>query len=48
MYAIRSYYVLVASQLGADFGYMLMFGMLAAIPAMILAGPLFGNAISIV
>lgn len=38
--------ILVASQLGADFGYMLMFGMLAAIPAMILAGPLFGNAIS--
>jgi len=38
--------ILVASQLGADFGYMLLFGVLASIPAMILAGPLFGNAIS--
>ncbi|MGL5297112.1 MAG: SLC13 family permease, partial [Plesiomonas sp.] len=38
--------ILVASQLGADFGYMILFGLLASIPAMILAGPLFGSMIS--
>lgn len=38
--------ILVASQLHADFGYMILFGLIASIPAMILAGPLFGNAIS--
>ncbi|MBK3519583.1 gluconate transporter [Carboxylicivirga marina] len=38
--------VLVASLLGADFGYVIFFGVLAAIPAMILAGPLFGSFIA--
>ena len=38
--------ILVASQLGADFGYMILFGLIAAVPALILAGPLFGELIS--
>lgn len=38
--------VLVASQLGADFGYMILFGLITSIPALILAGPLFGSFIS--
>lgn len=38
--------VLVASQLNADFGYLIVFGILAAVPAMMLAGPVFGNWIS--
>ncbi|MDT9091549.1 GntT/GntP/DsdX family permease, partial [Escherichia coli] len=37
--------ILVASQLGADFGYMILFGLIAAVPALILAGPLFGELI---
>ncbi len=36
----------MASQLGADFGYMILFGLIAAVPALILAGPLFGELIS--
>lgn len=38
--------ILVASQLNADYGYTILFGLLASIPAMILAGPLFGSMIS--
>ncbi|WP_108652018.1 gluconate transporter [Dongshaea marina] len=38
--------ILVASQLGANFGDMLLFGLLASIPAMILGGPIFGSIIS--
>lgn len=38
--------ILVASQLGADFGYMIMIGLAASVPAMILAGPMFGSFIS--
>jgi len=38
--------ILVASQLGADFGYMILFGLIAAVPALVLAGPLFGELIS--
>ena len=38
--------ILVASQLNADFGYMILFGLLASIPAMILAGPVFGSFIA--
>ncbi|MCG6200776.1 gluconate transporter [Psychromonas antarctica] len=38
--------ILVASQLGADFGYMIFFGLLASIPAMILGGPIFGAMIA--
>lgn len=38
--------ILVASQLGADFGYMILFGLLASIPAMILGGPIFGAIIA--
>ncbi|KEQ16990.1 gluconate transporter [Endozoicomonas numazuensis] len=38
--------ILVASQLGADFGYMILIGLTASIPAMILAGPMFGSFIS--
>ncbi|ABX51334.1 gluconate transporter [Shewanella baltica] len=38
--------ILVASQLNADFGYMIVFGLLASIPAMILGGPLFASLIS--
>lgn len=38
--------ILVASQLNADFGYMILFGLMASIPAMILGGPIWGNFIS--
>ena len=38
--------ILVASQLGADFGYVIPFGILAAVPAMILGGPVYGNWIA--
>ncbi|MGL6122968.1 MAG: gluconate transporter, partial [Shewanella sp.] len=38
--------ILVASQLNADFGYMIVFGLLASIPAMILGGPLFASLIA--
>lgn len=38
--------VLVASQLGADFGYLIPFGILAAVPAMMLAGPVYGSWIA--
>ncbi|WP_181348104.1 GntP family permease [Thalassobacillus sp. CUG 92003] len=35
-----------ASLIGADLGYVILFGVIAGIPAMILAGPVFGNYIS--
>ena len=38
--------ILVASQLNADFGYMIVFGLLASIPALILGGPIFGSLIA--
>ncbi len=38
--------ILVASQLGADFGWMILIGLSASIPAMILAVPMFGSFIS--
>ncbi|MBF9001996.1 MULTISPECIES: gluconate transporter [Vibrio] len=38
--------ILVASQLHADFGYMILIGLLAGIPAMILGGPIFGSYIA--
>ncbi|BCL75110.1 gluconate transporter [Jeongeupia sp. HS-3] len=38
--------ILVASQLNADFGWMIVLGLAAAIPAMILAGPIYGSFIS--
>ncbi|BDH44238.1 gluconate transporter [Salmonella enterica subsp. enterica serovar Choleraesuis] len=38
--------MLLASQLHADFGWMILFGLCAAIPGMLIAGPLFGNFIS--
>jgi Gnt-I system low-affinity gluconate transporter len=38
--------MLVASQMGADYGWMIAIGLAAAIPGMLLAGPLFGNFIS--
>ena len=38
--------ILVASQLGADFGWMILIGLSASIPAMILAGPMFGSFVS--
>jgi Gnt-I system low-affinity gluconate transporter len=38
--------MLVASQLKADFGAMILYGLLAAIPSLVLAGPLFGSFIS--
>lgn len=38
--------ILVASELGADYGYMILFGLLAGIPAMLLGGPLWGAFIS--
>ncbi|MGB2079120.1 MAG: gluconate transporter [Vibrio sp.] len=38
--------ILVASQLNADFGYMIVFGLLASIPAMILGGPIWGSFIA--
>ncbi|MEI8618708.1 hypothetical protein P4S63_20825 [Pseudoalteromonas sp. B193] len=37
---------MVASQLGADYGYMILFGLIAAIPAMIIGGPIWGSIIS--
>ncbi|AIJ08341.1 MULTISPECIES: gluconate transporter [Edwardsiella] len=38
--------MLLASQMGADYGWMILIGLCAAIPGMILAGPLYGNFIS--
>ncbi|WP_028452327.1 gluconate transporter [Chitinilyticum aquatile] len=38
--------MLLASQMNADFGWMILIGLAAAIPGMLLAGPLFGNFIS--
>ncbi|HBO21403.1 MULTISPECIES: gluconate transporter [unclassified Providencia] len=38
--------MLVASQMGADYGWMILIGLCAAIPSMILAGPFFGSFIS--
>ena len=38
--------MLLADQMNADFGWMILIGLCAAIPGMILAGPLFGNFIS--
>ena len=38
--------VLVASQLHADFGYMIVFGLIASVLAMILGGPLWGSFIA--
>ncbi|MFC3024219.1 gluconate transporter [Vibrio zhugei] len=38
--------ILVASQLDANFGYMIGIGLLASIPAMILGGPIFSSLIA--
>ncbi|GHD59918.1 gluconate transporter [Jeongeupia chitinilytica] len=38
--------ILVASQLNADFGWMIVLGLATAIPATVLAGPLYGRFIS--
>ena len=38
--------MLLASQMHADFGWMILIGLCAAIPGMIIAGPLWGNFIS--
>ncbi|MCP1288883.1 gluconate transporter [Chromobacterium sp. S0633] len=38
--------MLLASQMQADFGWMILIGLAAAIPGMLLAGPLFGSFIS--
>ncbi|WP_043631522.1 gluconate transporter [Chromobacterium haemolyticum] len=38
--------MLLASQMQADFGWMIVIGLAAAIPGMLLAGPLFGSFIS--
>jgi Gnt-I system low-affinity gluconate transporter len=38
--------ILVASQLNADFGSMIIFGLIASVPAMILGGPIFGSLIA--
>lgn len=38
--------MLLASQMKADFGWMIVLGLAAAIPGMLLAGPVFGNFIS--
>ncbi len=38
--------MLLASQMNADFGWMILLGLAAAIPGMILAGPIYGNFIS--
>ncbi|MFM2481875.1 gluconate transporter [Celerinatantimonas sp. YJH-8] len=35
--------ILVAAQVHADFGYMILFGLVAGIPAMILGGPIFSK-----
>ncbi|SUB14605.1 Gnt-I system [Pantoea agglomerans] len=37
--------MLLASQMHADFGWMILLGLCAAIPGMLIAGPLFGNFI---
>lgn len=38
--------ILVAAQLHANFGYMILFGLIAGIPAMILGGPIWGSLIA--
>ncbi len=38
--------MLLASQMHADFGWMILLGLCAAIPAMLIAGPLFGSLIA--
>ncbi len=38
--------MLLASQMHVDFGWMIILGLCAAIPSMLIAGPLFGNFIS--
>jgi len=38
--------MLLASQMHADFGWMILIGLCAAIPGMLIAGPLWGNFIS--
>ena len=38
--------MLLADQMNADFGWMILIGLCAAIPGMLLAGPIFGNFIS--
>jgi Gnt-I system low-affinity gluconate transporter len=38
--------MLLASQMKADFGWMIVLGLAAAIPGMLLAGPIYGNFIS--
>ncbi|MFC7419694.1 gluconate transporter [Iodobacter arcticus] len=38
--------MLLASQMKADFGWMIVLGLAAAIPGMLLAGPVYGNFIS--
>ncbi len=38
--------MLLASQMHADFGWMILIGLCAAIPGMLIAGPLFGSFIS--
>jgi Gnt-I system low-affinity gluconate transporter len=38
--------MLLASQMHADFGWMILLGLCAAIPGMLIAGPLFGNLIA--
>ncbi|OWY40716.1 gluconate transporter [Xenophilus sp. AP218F] len=38
--------MLLASQMNADFGWMIVIGLAAAVPGMLLAGPLYGSFIS--
>lgn len=38
--------MLLASQMHADFGWMILIGLCAAIPGMLIAGPLFGSFVS--
>lgn len=38
--------MLLAAQMHADFGWMILLGLCAAIPGMLIAGPLFGNLIA--
>ncbi|CAM3660976.1 gluconate transporter [Xenorhabdus thuongxuanensis] len=38
--------MMLASQMGADFGWMILIGLSAAVPGMLLAGPIYGNFIS--
>lgn len=38
--------MLLASQMHADFGWMILIGLCAAVPGMLIAGPLFGTLIS--